>query len=60
MNLENYKQKVAENQQVIFLLNKKSEQLETEINDVEEMLTLARNLTPIENEGQNKTEVLVS
>ncbi|KAF2900425.1 hypothetical protein ILUMI_05764 [Ignelater luminosus] len=58
MNLENWKQKVAENQQVIFLLNKKSEQLETEINDVEEMLTLARNLTPVENEGQNKTEVL--
>lgn len=59
--LENNKQKIAEHERYAYLLKKKSEKLKDDIIEIEEMLDFAKNLTPVEESDETKTQsILVS
>ncbi|KAJ3653192.1 hypothetical protein Zmor_012456 [Zophobas morio] len=51
MKIENIKAKIRENQERKFLLDKKSKVIEKDIEHGQEVLTMARNLTPVEMEA---------
>ena len=61
MKIENIKAKIRENQERKFLLDKKSKVIEKDIEHGQEVLTMARNLTPVEMEASaNPDEITVS
>lgn len=56
MFIEKSQTKIKANEEREYILNKKSEMLETKIRDTEDMLTIVGNITPVEVEENCNTK----